>query len=325
MNIASSVDILYLEQFTSPFGDMNIQDIESLGYKCIKIAKRWQVEDGTEILKNAKEQTVVLAAYGDPYIATTHIELRSRAIKEGIETRTIHAASALTSLIGECGLHYYKVGRTTTIMGGKNTTTTPYYTTQKNMLESNHTILLLEYNQDQDFFLDPKQALEMLLNEEKEQIRNVFNSDTCIIVASRVGQVEQKIIVGDLSHMLDVDFGKPPHTVIIPGSMHFTESDALELFADCLDEPKDNSSRVKKISHQMLTKYIPMVNCALDDITPHYINTEFKTVLENAKLYVKDAENFLEMGRDEVAILSIGYADGLVDALRMGKGMEPCM
>ena len=325
VRLAPNADILYLEQFTSPFGDMNIQDIESLGYKCVKIAKRWQVEDGTEILKNAKDQTVVLATYGDPYIATTHIELRSRAIKDGIMTMTIHGASALTSLIGECGLHYYKVGRTATIMSEKNATTTPYYTTQKNMLESNHTILLLEYNQDQDFFLDPKQALEMLLEEEREQVRNVFNSDTCIIVASRVGQMEQKITVGNLSHMLDVDFGKPPHTVIIPGSMHFTESDALKLLADCLDKPKDNSSRVEKISHQMLAKYIPMVNDALDDITPHYSNTEFKTVLENAKLYVKDAKNFLDMGRDEVAILSIGYADGLVDALRMGKGMEPRM
>ncbi|KKM27631.1 hypothetical protein LCGC14_1572750, partial [marine sediment metagenome] len=41
--------------------------------------------------------------------------------------------------------------------------------------------------------------------------------------------------------------------------------------------------------------------------------------------YIKDAENFLEQGKDEVAILSIGYADGLVDSLRMAKGLEPKM
>jgi diphthine synthase len=46
-------------------------------------------------------------------------------------------------------------------------------------------------------------------------------------------------------------------------------------------------------------------------------------VLENAQLYIEDAEKFLDEGKDEVAILSIGYADGLVDALRMAKGLEP--
>ena len=43
----------------------------------------------------------------------------------------------------------------------------------------------------------------------------------------------------------------------------------------------------------------------------------YRTILENALLYVRDAERALEEGHDEVAVLSIGYADGLVDALRM--------
>ena len=48
-------------------------------------------------------------------------------------------------------------------------------------------------------------------------------------------------------------------------------------------------------------------------------------MLENAELYIQDAEKFLEQGKDEVAILSIGYADGLVDSLRIAKGLEPKM
>ena len=81
-----------------------------------KYAKRWLVEDGNEILKNAKRKKVVLLSYGDPYIATTHIELRTRAIQEKIKTHSIHASSSLTSMIGECGLHFYKIGRMATIM-----------------------------------------------------------------------------------------------------------------------------------------------------------------------------------------------------------------
>jgi diphthine synthase len=76
----------------------------------------------------------------------------------------------------------------------------------------------------------------------------------------------------------------------------------------------------------MMEKYVPMVREALEEIEPHYKNQkEFQVILENAGLYIKDAEKFLEDGQDEVAILSIGYADGLVDALRLAKGLDPKM
>ncbi len=67
-----------------------------------------------------------------------------------------------------------------------------------------------------------------------------------------------------------------------------------------------------------------MVKKSLEEITPYYKDSkEFQAVLENAELYIQDAEKFLEEGKDEVAVLSIGYADGLVDALRISKGFEP--
>ena len=76
----------------------------------------------------------------------------------------------------------------------------------------------------------------------------------------------------------------------------------------------------------MLEKYVPMVRKAVEEIAPHYKNSkEFQEVLENAELYIQDAEKFLEQGKDEVAVLSIGYADGLVDALRIAKGLNPKM
>ena len=71
---------------------------------------------------------------------------------------------------------------------------------------------------------------------------------------------------------------------------------------------------------QMMKKYVPMVRDALEEIEPFYKNQkEFEVILENAELYIKDAEKFLEEGQDEVAILSIGYADGLVDAFKISK------
>lgn len=321
-----NADIVYFEQFTSPISSSEISYLKKIVKGQLIMAKRWLVEDGNEILKNSKKKKVVLLSYGDPFIATTHIELRVRAIRDRIKTDVVHAASSLTSMIGECGLHYYKVGRVSTIMKEMQSLTTPYYVIYRNLADGNHSILLLEYNQDEKFFLDPNDALASLFLTEKEQKRNVVNESTFVIIASRIGFRTQKIIAGKISSLKKFDFGKPPHTIIIPGLMHFTEEDAVKEFAECVDEPISNSSFMKKISLQMIEKYVPMVKKAIEEIAPLYEkNSEFKEVIENAKLYVDDAEKFLEQGKDEVAILSIGYADGLVDSLRIAKGLEPRM
>ena len=76
----------------------------------------------------------------------------------------------------------------------------------------------------------------------------------------------------------------------------------------------------------MIERYVPMVRKALEEIKPLYNDSkEFQVVFQNAELYINDAENFLKQGKDENAVLSIGYADGLVDALRIAKGIEPKM
>ena len=326
LEVLSKADIVYLEQFTSPIGKSDLAKIKKMTNGEFKAAKRWLVEDGNEILKKAKRKKVVLLSYGDPYIATTHIELRTRAIQEKIKTYSIHASSSLTSMIGECGLQFYKVGKIATIMSEMNSLTTPYYVIYKNIIEGNHTVLLLEYNQDKDFFLDPKVALLGLIETEKGQKRNVIDYSTYAIVASRIGFKDQSIISGKISSLKKMNFGKPPHTVIIPGRLHFTESDALKKLGNCIDEPFDNSDKTKKISVQMMKKYVPMVREALEEVEPHYKGQkEFQTILENARLYIQDAQTFLEDGQDEVAILSIGYADGLVDALRLAMGLNPKM
>lgn len=324
--LLKQADIVYMEQFTSPISKSDTAKIKKLAKSKLKIAKRWMVEDGTEILKNAKKKKVVLLAYGDPYIATTHIELRVRAIQEKIKTQTVHAASSLTSLVGEAGLHYYKIGKIVTIMSELKSMTTPYYVIYKNLIDGNHTLLLLEYNQDAEFFLEPKNALNALLETEKEQKRKVIHPSTFVIVASRIGFKNQEITSGKISTLKKIDFGKPPHTIIIPGKLHFTESDAIKVLTKCHDDPFDNSKTIKKIPKQMIEKYVPMVRQALREITPYFKDSkEFQEVLKNAELYIQDAEKFLEQGKDEVAILSIGYADGLVDSLRIAKGLEPKM
>ena len=324
VKIIQEADFVYLEAFTSPISKQHEDEIKNMVNGSFKIAKRWLVEDGQEILNASKNSTVVLLSYGDPYVATTHIELRTRAKLENIKTSTIHSASAITSMIGEAGLQFYKVGKVVTIMNEKKSTITPYTAIFKNLVQGLHSIILLEYNHDENYFLDPKNAISNLLDVEKEQKRNVLNYDTFAIIASRIGFDTQKIISGKFSNLLKVDFGEPPHSIIITGKLHFTESDAINVLTECMDKSSDNSDGIKSISVQMIERYVPMVRKALEEIRPLYNNSEeFQEVFENAELYINDAENFLKQGKDENAVLSIGYADGLVDALRMAKGIDP--
>jgi diphthine synthase len=324
LKILRTADAVFLENFTSPIGKNELSKIKKLIKGKFQIAPRWMVEDGKTILLAAKTENVVLLSYGDPYIATTHIELRTRAESEKIRTKSIHAASAITSLIGECGLHYYKIGRPVTIMKDPQSLTTVYYTIYENLIKGNHCILILEYNSDANFFLEPKEAFLNLLFAEKEQKRNVIDEDTFAITASRIGLKNQSIIAGNISSLINMDFGKPPHTIILPGRLHFTEHDAIKAFAKCVDDPFDNSSRIQRISDQMLTKYIPKARKALDEVTKQFKGDKnLEPVLENAQLYIDDAEKFQREGKEELAVLSIGYAEGLIDALRLSKGIDP--
>ena len=326
ISVIKNADTVYLESFTSPISETEKEQLANMCDGEFKIAKRWLVEDGNEILENAKKREVVLISYGDPYIATTHLELKTRAVTDKIETKTIHSSSIVSSLIGEIGLQYYKVGKILTIMNDPKSMITPYNTISNNLLSKMHSVILLEYNEDKSFFLAPQDALSLLLDAEKIQNGKIISLDTFAIIASRIGKSDQNITSGKISNLIKKEFGNPPHTIIIPGSLHFTESNAVKIVTDCIDEPFDNSANVKGVSEQMIEKYVPMVREALEEIKPHYENLkEYEDVLINAKLYIDDAENFLKEGKKEYAVLSIGYADGLVDALRIAKGLDPKM
>ena len=48
----------------------------------------------------------------------------------------------------------------------------------------------------------------------------------------------------------------------------------------------------------------------------------FADIFENVECYTSDAQRFLNEGKEELAVLSIGYAEGLLDSLRFGGLLE---
>lgn len=72
-------------------------------------ADRELVEQGAdEILNDAKDSDIVLLVIGDPFSATTHVDILLRAQDLNIDTKVIHNASIMNA-IGCCGLqvNYY--------------------------------------------------------------------------------------------------------------------------------------------------------------------------------------------------------------------------
>lgn len=101
-------------------------------------------------MDESKTLNVGLVSYGDPTIATTFTELRVRAMKNNVEVKVVHAASGITSLVGECGLQVYKIGKLVTMMEEKQSAISVYSTIFSNLNLNCHTIILTEYREDED-------------------------------------------------------------------------------------------------------------------------------------------------------------------------------
>jgi diphthine synthase len=168
----------------------------------------------------------------------------------------------------------------------------------------------------------------MLLDIECDERHGVISEDTYVVVASRIGAEDQRVVSGRIKSMAGVGFGQGPHSVIIPGSLHFTEEEALEALTVNLDLPSDNTKLIAHVSSQMVERYAPKAKEAVRQMRNILRSEQAESkgmfeVLDNAEFYISDAERFLSQGRHELAVLSIGYAEGLIDALRFQKGINP--
>ncbi|MDA4124224.1 MAG: diphthine synthase [Thaumarchaeota archaeon] len=311
-----AADVAYLEYYTSPHEPGLLKELEDAVGKRLVIVDRAFVEDGTRILDEATNKKVALAVQGDPMIATTHGELRARATKAGIETRVVHGATIASAAASESGLHYYKFSRTVTVTReAVGRLTQAYHVLHQNLLEGAHTLILLEYDEDSGEGVSPASAIAGLLLAEANFKRGVVSEATFALVLSRVGRPDSAVGGGTFAELDKKDYGQPPHTLLIPGKLHFTETEAVAaIFKLSKAEVRSNSEGVLRTAQTLVPKYVAKTRRALEGVRSK-LGSQYEPVLENAELYMKDAENFLANGEDELAMLSIGYAEGLLDSL----------
>jgi diphthine synthase len=224
-------DKVYLEFYTSRLMGTTIEEMERLYEKKIEPLNRQQVEKERKFIDEAKEMDVVFLTAGDPMVATTHIDLRMEAIKKGIEVRVIHGASIVSAVPGILGLQAYKFGKIGSIPFPEENfrPTTPYKVLLDNLSLGLHTLFLLDIKED-GRYMNPSQAVGLLLEMGKELGDKSFNEDSIVCAVSRAGSDNPGLWCGKAKDALKKDFGPPLHCLVVPGKLHFMEEEAIEMW-----------------------------------------------------------------------------------------------
>ncbi len=229
---AQSADIVYAERYTSPLSDASLVGVEKLVGKPVHRLTRKEVEDGEAILAAAMRSRVAFLVAGDPMAATTHVDLRLRAASRKIPTRIVHGVSILTAAAGALGLQIYKFGRATTVpfSSAGFAPTSPLEAILENRRAGLHSLVLLDRREDGSS-LAPQDAIASLLKMASTLGSSEFGPDVLAAVLSRVGSPDVRAFAGPISRLPARDLGPAPHCIIVPGSLHFLEKEALVAFA----------------------------------------------------------------------------------------------
>ncbi|MBW6451105.1 MAG: diphthine synthase [DPANN group archaeon] len=214
---------VFAEFYTCPV-DLDLKNLEKLIGKQVIVLDRADVEDKDIVFERAKSEDVAFIVGGDPLSATTHSDIVYRVRKEGISVEIIHASS-IFSAIAESGLHLYKFGKTVSIPFPKENyfPTSAYDMIFDNLSIKAHTLALL------DIGMSANCAMELFLELEGIKKKAILSEETEIIVLAHLGN-GSNIYYGIIKDLIGLDFGKMPHSIIIPSELHFQELDFVSMF-----------------------------------------------------------------------------------------------
>ena len=103
----------------------------------------------------------------------------------------------------------------------------PYDVIRNNKKQGLHTLILLDIHGEKNRFMTANEGIELLFEMENKLKKNVFNKNSILCVVARAGSSDP-IVRADVAAILkDEDFGKPLHTLVVPGNLHFIEVESL--------------------------------------------------------------------------------------------------
>jgi len=286
-------DEVYAELYTSKLPKLNLENLQKLIGKKIRILSRQEVEEGEEILRASSRGRVAFLVPGDPMIATTHVALRLKAIKNGIQTKVVHSSSIVSVAAGLTGLQNYKFGRSATIPLDQRSIH-PYEVVAENLQRGLHTLLLLDVKAEEGAYMTATDGLKYLLELEKEYTKGYVSGERLAVVIARAGS-EDCLVRGDrVDTLIKMNFGPPPHALVIPGTLHFMEEEALKILAgvpqDVIEQHRKlKVTDLKDVLSQEIEKWTQKLEEKIEAV-------KSLPSMENILAYFKDSKYFRDRG-----------------------------
>jgi diphthine synthase len=214
---------VYLEEYTSKLVRCGREELERFYGKKIISADREMVEKKADvILKDAKNNNVAFLVIGDPFSATTHVDLKLRADELGIKVKVISNTSIINS-IGITGLDLYKLGRITTIPFDNKNVKSAYKVVKKNLKNKMHSLVLLDLEPSSNRYMTVNEGLEYLL-------RNGMSKEQLCVGCGGIGAEDPIVKFGKAKELREKGFHKFPQCLIIVSKLHFVEEEALKKY-----------------------------------------------------------------------------------------------
>jgi len=317
LEAARNSHTLYAELYTT-YLNTTLKKLSQTVDKPIQLLPRTSYEEqSNKLLEEAKTKNIGILIGGDCLSATTHLSLILDAAKQNIPTTIIHGSSIFTA-ISETGLSLYKFGRTVTLpLPEKAPPTTVIRVLQENREHGLHTLILLDLNTEKQMHLPVNKAINILLQANKPE---TYNQNTLTIAVTRLGWPNSNIKAGPAHQLAQQEYGPPPQAIIIPGNLHFLEAEALKTLADCPQESLDNHKPIGEIQ-RLIKKYSKSCRNVIKNLKlqtlPSTITTEqVNALIQHATNYLDDGEYYVT-DRKPTALVSVSYAEGILDALKL--------
>jgi diphthine synthase len=213
LNALKDVDRAFAEFYTNT-ETMDLEKLEKESGTDIEKLSREDVEQKDVILDTARDEDVAFLVSGDPLTATTHYEIKNRAVKNNIDVKVVHAPSIFTS-IAETGLSVYRFGRTVTLPSDHAPKSIGEFI-EKNDSIGLHTLVLF------DIDLPADRAAENLI----EIDENLAERE--VVLLERANADDQNVSVSELEKVENLDLGDTPHCLIIVGEKTHMEDEFIE-------------------------------------------------------------------------------------------------
>jgi len=228
---ARSARNIFAEFYTNNMPGLDVKKLELLLGKKIVVLNRVQLEDenGRQISEAAERGKVAFLVPGDPMIATTHVSIRLELAKKGIQSRIIHGPSIASAVCGATGLQSYKFGKTVTMPQESNVPPSLVEGIMDNRKRGLHSLVLLDVRSDRSRQLTVGEAAAKLV------AADPLFEDWLGVGVARVGSPDQLVHALRLGKLRREDFGDVPHSLVIPGRLHFMEVEFLKVFCGAND------------------------------------------------------------------------------------------